>query len=88
MRTSIELPDPLFREIKTRAAIEGKSLKETFLQIVLAGIGTSRTYPTLPEKPRFPTISGADGTALSNLDSRKIAALEEEEDLERIRRSL
>jgi hypothetical protein len=38
MKTTIEIPDPLFRQAKARAALEGKSLRELFeygLQLAL-----------------------------------------------------
>ena len=38
MRTTIDLPDPLFREVKTRAAREGMKLRELVIRFLEAGI--------------------------------------------------
>jgi hypothetical protein len=34
MRTTVELPDPLFRELKIRAAFEGRSLKSLMRELL------------------------------------------------------
>jgi len=39
MRTTIELPDELFREAKTRAVQEGTTLKDLMIQFVRSGLG-------------------------------------------------
>lgn len=40
MRTTIELPDELFREAKTRAVQQGTTLKNLVIQFVRSGLGT------------------------------------------------
>jgi len=37
MRTTLDLPDPLFRELKIRAAHQGKKLKELIASYLEAG---------------------------------------------------
>lgn len=39
MRTTIDLPDDLFREAKTRAAQQGTTLKKLMTQFILSGLG-------------------------------------------------
>jgi len=39
MRTTIELPDELFREAKTRAVQQGTTLKKLMAQFVRSGLG-------------------------------------------------
>ena len=39
MKTTVELPDPLFRRAKSAAAEEGKSLKEFFTEAVTDRLG-------------------------------------------------
>lgn len=51
MRTSIDFPDPMFRHLKTRAAMEGTSLRD----LVLALIERGMTVPTTVLAP--PTCS-------------------------------
>jgi hypothetical protein len=36
MRTTVELPDPLFREVKSTAARQGESLKEFFQRAIVS----------------------------------------------------
>jgi len=38
MRTTLELPDPLFREVKTRAVQQGVTLKDLLAQYIQAGM--------------------------------------------------
>lgn len=38
MRTTIDLPDPLFREVKTRAAREGMKLRELVIRYLETGL--------------------------------------------------
>ena len=39
VRTTIELPDELFREAKTRAVQQGTTLKDLMIQFVRSGLG-------------------------------------------------
>ena len=45
MRTTIDLPDNLFREVKARAALSGLKLKELIAQFVEMGLEQSPTGP-------------------------------------------
>jgi plasmid stability protein len=38
MRTSFDLPDPLFRHLKARAALEGRSLRELVVSLLEQGL--------------------------------------------------
>ena len=38
MRTTLDLPDPLFRRLKARAALDGMSLKDLIARYVVAGL--------------------------------------------------
>ncbi len=58
MRTTIEIPDALFREAKARAALEGRSLKE----LVLRGLRLALQGETTPPSAvaQFPLIASND----------------------------
>jgi hypothetical protein len=58
MRTTIEIPDALFREAKARAALEGRSLKE----LVLRGLRLALQGDTTPPSAvvQFPLIASND----------------------------
>jgi hypothetical protein len=62
MRTTIDIPDPIFRELKLRAASEGRSVRE----IVLEGVGLRLNGARAVDQgnaPRFPVIrSSSPGT--------------------------
>lgn len=38
MRTSLEFPDPLFRQLKAQAALEGTSLRDLVLRLIDRGM--------------------------------------------------
>ncbi len=61
MRTTIELPDSVYRKLKARAALEGSSVKRVLLRLVqreLAGRAPKR-------KTAFPLIHGKETRQLS-----------------------
>ena len=45
MRTTLELPDPLFRTLKARAALDGTTLKELMLRFVQQGLSETEAQP-------------------------------------------
>ena len=56
MRTSIELPDPVYREMKIRAANEGTTIREIILEGVTMRLRSGSTTATRGDGPRFPVI--------------------------------
>ncbi|MCS7068541.1 MAG: hypothetical protein NZN28_07935 [Meiothermus sp.] len=66
MRTTLDLPDPLYRRLKLQAAREGKTLKELvtrFLEEALShqASGGARSLPLVPARGRrIPTMRSAD----------------------------
>ncbi len=46
MRTTLELPDPLFRTLKARAALQGRSLKDLVVSYVERGLREPTTAST------------------------------------------
>jgi hypothetical protein len=42
MRTTVDIPDPLYRELKGKAATEGRSVKELILRGVEAELQSNR----------------------------------------------
>jgi len=49
MRTTLDLPDPLMRRVKIKAAAEGKKLKEIMAELIEAGLDKDQPQTTLPE---------------------------------------
>ena len=56
MRTTIDVNDALLKAVKTRAANEHRTLKETFEQALRAYLADSSDNTT--EAPRIPTFRG------------------------------
>jgi hypothetical protein len=48
MRTTLELPDSLFKHLKTRAAMEGSTLRDLVVQLVERGLQAPVTSETAP----------------------------------------
>jgi hypothetical protein len=73
MRTTIEIPDALFREAKARAALDGRSLKE----LVLKGLRLVLQTESTPDSAiaHFPLIASND--AHRRTTAEIIAAAEE-----------
>lgn len=47
MKTSLDFPDPLFRQLKAQAALQGSSLKNLVLSFVERGLRETQSAPVL-----------------------------------------
>jgi plasmid stability protein len=56
MRTTIDIPDPLFREMKIRAATEGTSVREIVLEGLASRLGRGKEPAKQDSRLRFPVI--------------------------------
>ena len=74
MRTTVDLPDPLFRQVKSLAALRGSSLKE-FIQDALQQAITARRVQR-GRRVTLPLIRSKDPGALrlSNADIENFLA--------------
>jgi hypothetical protein len=88
MRTTIDLPDELFREAKTLAVQQRTTLKNLITQFILSGLGSQATASS-PSKRRMPppvaihrVLGQPSSPALTN---RQLNAILEEEDIQAIR---
>jgi hypothetical protein len=91
MKTTLEIPDELYREAKARAAMENRKIKDLVaegIRLVLEQ-STPVTKRPIGKRPSpFPLIRGKGGPLLKILDNKLIAQLQEEEDIEHTRRAL
>jgi hypothetical protein len=55
MRTTVDIPDPIYRELKVRAATEGTTVKEIILEGVALRMSARESRDELPRAP-FPVI--------------------------------
>jgi len=56
MRTTIDLPDPLFREVKSFAAMNGISLREVFQMAIEHELAHAHKSDVVRDKVRLPLI--------------------------------
>jgi hypothetical protein len=86
MRTTIDIPEDVFREAKTRAVQQGTTFKNLVTQFVLAGLaaqgaGVAPLARRVPPPVAIRRIPGqASGPTLTN---RELNSLLEAEDIER-----
>jgi hypothetical protein len=89
VKTTLEIPDGLFKELKAKAAMQGLKMKDVVASALRSYLTQLPMHPKrgLPKCP-FPLVRGPGGPLLKKMNKETIAKLEEEEDLERYRRSL
>jgi hypothetical protein len=88
MRTTLDLPDELFRQVKAKAALDGTKLKELLTRYVEAGLRQSAQSATQPHKrSSLPVIRARGKWTIPNLTPELEAKLAEEEDIAKLRRS-
>jgi hypothetical protein len=56
MRTTVDIPDPLYREMKVRAAREGTTLKEIILEAVAQKLRTGKGTEKPEKRAKFPVV--------------------------------
>ena len=89
MKTTLEIPDPLFKRLKARSAMEGMKLKDAVAAAVSNYLAQPKPLAKTGVKPcPFPLVHGRGGPLLKRMSGETIAKLQESEDLERHRRSL
>jgi plasmid stability protein len=85
VRTTIDLPDELYRTLKTRAAIRGVTMRELVRQLVeqgLAGSGSS-LVATGRQEEQLPVAIPAGSSPIRVLSDEEIAEIEMEDERER-----
>ena len=88
MRTTLDLPDELFRQVKAKPALDGAKLKDLLARYIEAGLRQSPQPAALPNgRSSLPVIKAKGKCAIPDLTPGLQAKLEEEEDLARLRRS-
>ncbi len=84
MRTTIDLPDELFRQAKAKAALDGLRLKDLITRFVEQGLrqGAPPSSATPPRRRRseLPVTRAATGRTLPDLTNAEIHRILEEEE--------
>jgi hypothetical protein len=87
MRTTLELPDELFRQVKAKAALAGTSLKDLLTRYVVSGLDQPvRTGVAGHGRSQLPLIKRVGRRRVPNLSAERQARLEEADDLAKLRR--
>ena len=68
MRTTVDIPDSLYRALKRKAADEGESVKELVLRGVKRELGTTPSQ----KRRRRPPVIDSDEPGSLDLDNAKI----------------
>lgn len=91
MRTTLDLPDETFRQLKAQAALNGLKLKELVTQLIQRGLAAGVTAP-MPEQPSGPppvAIARVDGRQLTPaLTNEQLYAILEDQELEQYQKVL
>ena len=87
MRTTLDLPDELFRQVKAKAALDGRSLKELMTEFIASGLHGTATVAAR-KRSRLPVIKQSGRHKVPNLTPELQAKFDEEEDLARHRRPI
>ncbi|MBV8672170.1 MAG: hypothetical protein JOZ33_01940 [Acidobacteriaceae bacterium] len=69
MRTTVDIPDPLYRELKSKAALEGRTVKELILRSVEEQLGKHTTQPR--RRITVPLVPSSEPGSL-NIDNEGI----------------
>lgn len=86
MRTTLDLPDELFRQVKAKAAMEGSKLKDLLTRYVENGLRqTAAERPT--RRSELPVIKRRGEERVPFLSGVRQAELEEEADRAKRNRS-
>lgn len=85
MRTTLDLPDDLFRQLKARAALTGTTVKKLLTSFVESGLRqasrpASRRRSALPIIPRGRKV-------VANVNAEAMARMDDAEDRAKLRRS-
>jgi hypothetical protein len=84
MKTTLELPDDLMREIKIRAAREDRKLKDLIAELLRAGLTEQRQPMRRPRRVKLPLIHSTHPAAPGEeLTPERIHEILMEEDIDR-----
>jgi hypothetical protein len=81
MRTTVDLPDDLYRTLKARAGLSGVTLRELVQRLIEQGLRSStREVDSRKRHDPPPVIIPPRGVAIPALPRAEVTRMEEEED--------
>ena len=88
MRTTLDLPDELFRQVKARAAVNGTTIKTLVSRYIENGLRQPEKPLTMArQRSKLPVIKRRGKSVIPNLTPELQARLQKEEDVGKLRRS-
>lgn len=75
MRTTLDLPDALLRQLKVQAALDGTTLKSLIAELVERGLAQRSTKPSVAPRSKLPTIVPRRQLAIKNPTNARLFAL-------------
>ena len=87
MRTSLDIPDPLFKHLKTRAAQEGRTLRDLVIELVERGLTAREVVDSQKRFLARPLVIPSQGPMampVSHMTNADLCDMINEEDDERI----
>ena len=81
MRTTLDLPDPLMREMKARAALEGVKLKEYFARLVQTALQRPAEAVRPPPRSPAPVFRRTSAKPMPVLTNAELHALMDAQEL-------
>ena len=79
MRTTIDIPDPVFRQAKATAALKGLSLKSFIIDAINHQLGATNTSLSEKNRVNFPLVPSNKPSSINLTNDRVAKILEEEE---------
>lgn len=75
MRTTLDLPDTLMRELKARAALEGVKLKDYFASIAQAALQKPVSSAALPARSPLPVFKRSGAKPMPAFSNAELYAI-------------
>ncbi len=88
MKTTLEIPDALYREVKIRAARDGVKVKDLVAKGLTSVLHEAPPTKTPKKKSIFPLFHGPGGPLLQQKELRSLSFLDDQDDLDRYQRAL
>lgn len=83
MRTTLDLPDPLMREVKARAALEGLKFKEYFANLVQAALQRPVGSAAATQRSAVPVFNRAHAQPMPAMSNAQLSAIMDAQDAAR-----
>lgn len=84
MRTTLDIPDPMMRELKARAALEGLKLKDYFARMVQTALQRPPEQGQTPKRSPAPIFQRDNAQPMPALSNAELQALMDAQDTSKL----